>query len=324
MSDPDRSTYLGSSDAAAVLGLSRWRTRLDVYRSKVHPASVADPDADRLKLFRRGKLLEPVIREMAVEDFGLEVSGLSRRHTDTQHDWMRAEIDFEIREDGEFFNCECKSVSPFSVQEWGDADTADIPIEYYSQVMYGLMVTGRRRCYVFALFGSDNLVRYIVDRDDEAIDGMREAVTKFWTEHVVFRVPPEPTTAEDVAYLFRKVRGRRITATEEMAEAINKYRLLGHKIKSFEDEREVAFVDATRRILEACKAASGDPAPDEDAEVFDTANGRLLATYKKQRGAYLDQQRLKSEHPDLHAELMVEHFYRVLRPRDPIKPSRRK
>lgn len=325
----DRSTYLGSSDAAGILGLSKYKSALDVWRAKVGELDAEAVDPDREKLFRRGILLEPVIRTMAVEDYDLVLMGSGRRWTDRQYAFMRAEIDFEAYEviggiAGDLINCECKSVSPFTAHEWGEQDTDEIPIEYHAQVMYALMVTGRPRAYVFALFGADKLVRYIIDRDEETIEGMRAACVAFWHDHVLARVPPEPQNLDDVEFLFRKVRGRKVMATPEAAAHVEKYRQLGQQITALEAERDLAKLDAVEFLLDACREATGDPEADEDAELVDPDTGRTLATYKLQRGAYLDQKRLKAERPDLHSQLMREHFFRVLRPRDPSAKPKRK
>jgi putative phage-type endonuclease len=57
-----RRTGIGGSDIAAILGLSPWRTPLDVYRDKVDGAEQPETEA-----MRWGRLLEDVIaREYAV------------------------------------------------------------------------------------------------------------------------------------------------------------------------------------------------------------------------------------------------------------------
>jgi putative phage-type endonuclease len=317
-----RSQYIGSSDVAAILGFSKWKTALDVWKGKTDPMSVPDLAADesKRKILKRGKLLEPVIRELAADEWHWKVIEENERHQDDEHGWMKAEVDFAIREDMEVVNCECKSVSPFAVAEWGDEGTDEIPIEYYAQVMYALMVTGRSKCYVLALFGSDDLVRYVVHRDEETIANMREAVESFWFGNVLGGIAPEPTTLDDIAFLFKMVRGRRIEATPEIVELVEKYRVLGLSAKAAEDEREVVKTEIAAYALQKCREAAGDPQADEDCELF-TPDGRLCATYKSQRGAYLDQGRLRTEQPALHASLMAEHEFRVLRPRDLNKPA---
>ena len=316
-----RAQYLGSSDVAAVLGFSKWKTALDVWKGKTDPMSVPDLAADesKRKILKRGKLLEPVIRELAADEWHWKVIEENERHQDDEYPWMKAEVDFAVREGLDVVNCEAKSVSPFAADKWGEEGTNEIPIEYYAQCMYALMVTGRRKCYVLALFGSDQLVRYVVERDEETIADMRAAVVAFWHNNVLAGVPPEPTTLDDIAFLFERVRGRRIEATEEIVALVEKYRVLGLSVKAAEEEREIVKTDIAKYALEQCQKATGDPQADEDCELF-TPDGRLCATYKAQRGAYLDQRRLAAEHAKLHAELMVEHEFRVLRPRDLSKP----
>lgn len=65
--DIERHLYIGSGDAASIMRVSKWRTRLDTYLAKVEPqkSNLADPDRERI--FRRGHKLEPYILEMLVD-----------------------------------------------------------------------------------------------------------------------------------------------------------------------------------------------------------------------------------------------------------------
>ena len=59
----DRSTYLGGSDVAAILGISPWRTPLDVYLDKIQPRK-EETDPSRLKVLNRGKRMEPYVIDL--------------------------------------------------------------------------------------------------------------------------------------------------------------------------------------------------------------------------------------------------------------------
>lgn len=310
----DRSTYFGSSDAAAVLGISKWGNPLTVYRRKVDPASLEEDDEEKRKILRRGTLLEPVIRAMAVEDYGLEVVGVNRRHSDPEFLWMRAEIDFETRDpDGTVVNNDCKSVSPFVADQWGESDTDEIPIEYHAQFQFGMMVTGSARCDVWALFGADKLVRYVVYRDDEVIAGMRRKVVAFWHDHVLARVPPAPVTVDDVEYLMRRLQGRKVYADPAVLELVQQYRAAKYLAKSTEDEIETLkfqIVDYIHR--ETVRGAGGRP-DGEDAVLVHPEDGKALLSWKKQSTDRIDVKRIKAEAPEVAAEYIRTTTGRVLR-----------
>ena len=308
----ERATYLGSSDIAAVLGVSKWSSAVAVYYRKVDPlwSEDAEEDERRAKVLKRGKRFEPIVREMAEEEFCIKAVKVGERYRDPEHDWMRAEIDFEIVEDGVPVNCEVKTVHPFAAGEWGEMDTDEIPVYYAAQVMYGLMVTGRAKSYVFALFGSDNLVRYVIERDEEIIAAMREKAIKFWFDHVQARVHPEPQTYEDAVLLMDKIkRGVRCLANDAVLEALEELKTIrGHAndIKAREDTIK-ALVGAY-----AVEQAKTHGFEYDLNVVFVDDRGAEVATWKRQRGAYLDQKRLGKEKPEIKTEFTREHHYRVL------------
>ena len=78
--EPDRRTFLGGTDAPAVLGVSPWMTAVDLWRLKTGRVK-PEPDPERDRRLERGKRLEPFICEMVVDklrDQGHEVKVLAR------------------------------------------------------------------------------------------------------------------------------------------------------------------------------------------------------------------------------------------------------
>lgn len=213
----DRRRFIGSSDMAAILGLSPWGTALDVYFQKRGESPPADADPEKAKLFRRGKRLEPVIVNMLEEERGLQIVARNERYIDPEHSFLACEVDAEALVDGERVNVECKSAHHFTAWKYGQEGSDEVPVEYAAQAMFSLMLTGRRRCIFGVLFGADNLVTYDLVRDEETIAAMRTQAVRFWNDHVLTGVPPEPRTFEDVCKLFRKAPSSEVEASEEIA-----------------------------------------------------------------------------------------------------------
>jgi len=180
---PDRRKFIGGSDVAAILGISPWRSALDLWIDKTTPPVENGHNAAAK---RRGTRLEPYILDMIREDFGLKIASANQRYIDHEFDFLAAEIDAET-EDGE--NIEIKTVHPFKAKEWGEHDTDQLPIHYVAQAQHGLGVRGRKVCRVFALIG-DELKPYVVERDDETIAAMRARCAEFWTRYVLPKVKP--------------------------------------------------------------------------------------------------------------------------------------
>lgn len=312
----DRRRFLGGSDIAAVMGLGAYgRTALSVYFSKIGEAP-DELDPDKRKFLERRKRWEGPIVEMLREDFDAEIVAINQRYIDPAHDFLAAEIDFEWRDpaDGSIQNGEIKTVSPFAfgeAQGWGEAGTDEVPIHYAAQVMHGLGVTGRRTCIVAAMVGIDNMVFYRVERDEETVQNMRARAVEFWTRNVLAKIPPEPQDMADMMRLYSRVNGKPVIVTGEVRELVEQLRQVRASIKSFElAEEEIAF-----KICDAVRAQWGVQ-PDEDPQ--DNAalicDGVTIATWKKQRGATLDQKRLRAEKPEIVSAYTKEYFFRVLRP----------
>lgn len=233
----DRSTYLGSSDIAAILGLSNWRTPLEVWLQKLgQRREEVDPEKERL--FARGRRQEPIIIDTIAEEWGLEIVARSERYRDPEYEWMAAEIDAEAIENGERVNIEAKSVLPFLASNWGEAGTDECPIYYACQAMYALMVTGRQRCIVAAQFGAYNIVRYEIVRDEEVIAGMRARAVAFWNDHVLAKVPPPPITIEDVSRLLKRDVEVVIDLPDSMQAVLTQYKRAKAEAKAAEEAAE--------------------------------------------------------------------------------------
>jgi len=221
----DRKTFIGGSDAAAVMGLSRWETPLNVYykkRGEVDP-NPPPPDPMREKRMMRGKLMEPVVIKMLQREYPLKVIRTSTEdapiyYNDPRASFLAAQIDFEwevtpaiieaipvfaILPIGSIQNGEVKTTA-YSYGEWGEEQTDEIPIEYAIQGMHGLGITGRQATFVALLQGSDNLMAYQVMRNEKVVSGIHERLTGFWNNNVIQGVPPAPIVLADVYKLLSR------------------------------------------------------------------------------------------------------------------------
>jgi putative phage-type endonuclease len=185
---PDRTKFIGGSDVAAILGVSPYRSALDLWLDKITPPVENGQNAAAK---RRGSRLEPYVRDMITEEFNIEIVHANERYIDEHLPFLAAEIDFEYfdHETGEIENGEIKTVHPFKAKEWGEQGTDLLPIHYVAQAQHGMGVKHRRRCRVFALIG-DELKPYLVERDEETIEAMRARCAEFWNTYVLPKVQP--------------------------------------------------------------------------------------------------------------------------------------
>lgn len=301
----DRRTWLGGSDAATVLGIDPYRSPVDLWLEKTGRAVQGASDPKREAIFKRGRLLEPIIREMAVEklrDRGHHVKLLqkNRRYRDAKHRFLAAEIDFELEVDGEEINGDAKSVSHFVRDQWGEPESEEIPIHYAAQFMHGLMVHpgNRQRTLVAALRSLDDVDLYWTRRDEVTIAAMRERELRFWTDHVKAKVPPAPTSVDDIRGLFPKSRPAAIEATPEIAAKVAELREIAKQTKDLA-ERETVLKFQIAQFM-------GDHA-------LLTHGVRDLISFEEQTRSSFDLHSFRRKHADWEAMFTKRSTTRVLR-----------
>jgi predicted phage-related endonuclease len=322
----DRKTYIGGSDAAAVLGLSDWSTPLDVYyRKRGEDKTDTKPDPMREKRLRRGKLMEPVVVQMLQDEAPITITRRStddapNRLVDQDCDFLAAEIDFEwtvtpgmraylakewdidVPEDliGSTQNGEVKTVHPFAASIFGQSGTDEIPLDYAAQAMHGLMITGRALTLFPVLVGSDSLLLYMVKRDEDTIKGMRDRLVRFWLDNVLAGVPPEPLILRDVYRLMKRDAPRKIEATPQVAALLQAYRVTKQRIQTFESAAEALQFEIGCYMLGA--EAMDEASPKDAGKYLLTVGGAPALTVSLEKQSRIDLDVVKEKHPDVAKE----------------------
>ncbi len=310
----DRMKYIGGSDIAAVLGISPWRTPLQLWEDKRRPR-IEGPERPRDPK-ARGVRWEAVVAEMLVERLqadghSVDVVSANRRYKDSDLPFLAAEIDLEVRLDGaeEITNVELKTVHPFKLRTdgWGESGSDSMPTHYTAQVMHGLGVTRRRSGILAALFGADELRAYPVAADAETIAALRSRAQSFWVDHVLAGVPPPPINAADVEHLYpRELEGGApLLADERLTELALRLRAIHAESRAREAEAEVIEFELKRAM--------------RDAVALVLPDGKTACEWKQRSGKFIDELRLKADHPKLHREYQKTWESRVftLKPFDP-------
>jgi putative phage-type endonuclease len=252
---PDRTTYVGGSDVAAVLGVSPWTSPLQLYLTKIGEYA-EEITEEKLRLFGRGKRWEPIVIEMLIDELRarghhVDILAKSQRYQDPELPFLAAEIDLELLVDGEPTNCEAKTVNPFALKQWGPDESDEVPVYYAAQVMHGLMIKPTRRAIVAAVSGFDDRpLLYWIDRDDETIAGIRAREIEFW-QRVQDRDPPDPETAADVRWLYATDDGATIEADDELLALCNGLKAAKAAIKAETAHAAVIETQIKARIKHA-------------------------------------------------------------------------
>lgn len=222
----ERTKGIGGSDAAAVLGLSRFKTQRQLYHEKRGEYPLGLDESPESEVIWWGRALEPIVRQKYAEKTGRTVRvppGTLHHHS---HDFMLAHIDGFSTEPGtkpiEPANCRgYEGKTAMLSTGWGEEGTDEIPRDYLIQVHHYLAVTGFPVFDVCCLIGR-RFKAYEVPRDEEMVGMLIEAERAFW-ERVRNGDPPpldfEHKTALDVTKkLHPGTNGMRVVAS---ADAIN-------------------------------------------------------------------------------------------------------
>lgn len=180
-----RLTGIGASEAAGVLGESRWSSPLKVYAEKI--GAITHDPSEQLEAQYWGTRLERLV----AEEFSIRTSIPHEWHgkllRSRKHRWALATLDAVALGDP----LECKTANAFKMSEWGDG----APREYVIQAHQQMLVTETDRDRVACLIGGQRFVWCVVDRDEVLMRKLIARGDEFW-DRVQNLNPPPPDGSE--------------------------------------------------------------------------------------------------------------------------------
>ena len=192
-----RTKFIGGSDAAGVLGLSRWQTPLSVWASKT--GQLPDEDKSDILAIEVGNELEDLVCRLFTKKTGKALRRVNEAIFHPKYPFIGAHLDRRVVGEDAIF--EAKTASGWKAKEW---EGEDIPREYILQVMHYLAVTGQKRAYIACLIGGNQkFVWKEVDRDEDMIRDMISREVAFWREFVEPKIMPTTVTASDGDTLYK-------------------------------------------------------------------------------------------------------------------------
>jgi len=258
-----RKTGIGGSDAAALLGVSKWKTPLDVYLSKI-----TDDVQEETPAMHWGHCLEPIVRDEYITQTGASVlvePTTIYRHP--EYPWMIGSLDgMATLPNQERRILEVKTSR--SDDGWGNPGTDEIPVAYIAQVQHYMAITGAPCADVAVLIGGSDFRLYHVPADADIQHLLIETEQHFWHEHVVPHNPPPPTTAKDLTVLFPR-------SFDVEKEATDEIHLVVKRLVALKAQRDALDKDIEEAEY-AVKTYMGDAAGL-------TYQGKTLATWKSSK-----------------------------------------
>ncbi len=193
----NRRNYIGGSDMGAILGLSPYKTRLQLYLEKIGEAQ--DDVLNEGAVFW-GNTLEPVIANHFARLNKCSISNSNRVAYHDKFEYMRGELDYHIVEGfGEPGVLEIKTASAWLTSEWSEGDSENVPAHYLAQLQWYMGLFGYSYGVLAVLIGGQDYREYMVEYDVTLFDHMVKAAEEFW-RRVEDRDPPL-ATADDVKLL---------------------------------------------------------------------------------------------------------------------------
>lgn len=184
----ERKGRIGGSDAPVILGLSSFKTPLQLWMEMTGRLA-PQPDS---ALLRRGRKLEPVVISEYEEETGRSVTkGSFEIHP--ERPWQSVHLDGTIaaNEHEGLGALEAKSANVFRIKEW---DT-EAPLLAQVQLQHGLSVTGLQWGSVAGLLGGLEFRWQDFERNNAFIDRLVEHEIAFMS-HVTSDTPPDPVAAD--------------------------------------------------------------------------------------------------------------------------------
>lgn len=291
---------IGASEIGCVVGADgAYDTPLALWARKTGRIEEAD-ETETPEHIELGNLLEPVIASLYTRRTGRELyeSGTLVHSTDP----LRiATPDRLVRDESRTVQIKKARTKG----RWGQEGTDEVPENIIAQCQWELSVTDRDVADVPVLFWGSHLAIYTIQRDNELIDGLAELAAKWWRDHVVANVPPQPDGSErakeTLSKMFPKNRSKLIplgapeigTIAATVFALAQDYVLARDGGKDVEDQKERAGNQLRLLIGDSegfaapwgsitwCAASNGAPAWKAIAEQLG-ATPDLIAKYTRQ------------------------------------------
>jgi putative phage-type endonuclease len=180
-----RRGWIGSSDVAAILGVSKYNNAYGVWLEKTGQLI---PESNS-KASKAGNRFESGVLDEAEETLGLIERNVHLKAAGLPFP-LASNMDGQVVATGK--PVEGKTAGLFGPLdgEWGDEGTDQIPEPYIAQSQAHLLVSNKELCHVPTFLAGRGFVMFEVPRNEEVIKYIVDRCGKFW-EHVQKGTAPE-------------------------------------------------------------------------------------------------------------------------------------
>jgi putative phage-type endonuclease len=256
-----RKNFLGSSDAAAIVGVDPYRNAADVYWSKIN-------DIDELKetpAIKAGKFLERAVLDWFEDETGKTICRDQLRVH--ENGIMSANFDALVVDNQEEA-VEAKTsgiIGYLDREQWGEVGTDQVPEHIIVQCQHQMaIIPSIKIVWIPTILGGVGFCMYKVERDDSLIRNLEIAEVKFWNEFVENKIaPPEELASLETIKRIKRVPNKSVQLNDDLV-------TLWLEAKKLASEAEKEKIEIQKKLF----AELGD------AEAGECSFGRL--TYYEQ------------------------------------------
>lgn len=283
-----RKDRIGTTDVAAILGMSPYANAYDIWLHKTGKLEKPDDmkDAARAGIaFEDGvldwaeeTLLGPLKRKIVVLGESLPIP-------------MGTELDAIIKSSGEPVNAKTAGlIGKLDSEKWGTEGTDQVPDVYYIQAQIEMLLTNQQNHHLPAFLGGKGFAYYRIERSDDILTAVMDKLIDFWDNNVQKDVPPANIMPHLEVVKYRKRIEHKLVTVDEAI--IQEYIAMNQAAKDAEALKETA--------QEKLLAALGD------GEATQFIEGIGQVTYLPRKTRRIDTERLKTVHPDVYAVCLKE------------------
>jgi len=254
----NRAQDITSTDAAALMGLSPYKTVFELWHEK---KSGGRGDIEENEFMKWGKRFETPIALGLAEDHGIE--GISPL-TDYMRDpdlKMGSSFDYAIKQDGLL---EIKNVGVNAYQSgWiTDGDEIQAPPHIELQIQHQFAVSGREYGYIGAVIGGNKGVLLRRDPDIKIITEIKKRISLFW-QSIENDIEPLPDFVKDARFINQLYKqsnaGEAINVSNNprITELTTHYKTQSDIAKDAWDKRDAAKAEILT-LIGAAERAQGD------------------------------------------------------------------
>ena len=286
-----RRNSIGGSDAATVVGLNPYSSWLTLYADKKGIL----PEKEDTERMRLGRDLEEYVAQRFSEASGKKVkrSGWMWQHP--TYEFITVNIDREV--EGEDAFLEAKTTMNY---ERHDYDSGEIPLNYYTQCVHGMAVTGCEKAYLAVLVFGKGFYWFEIKRDEDEINALIDNEVEFWQDYVLRERPPLADGSDSSMDTLSKLHPRcdgNTTQIAGMDNAMRSYMELGEAIKRLQEQQNEVKAQLCQTLGNSSVGIGRD----------------YSFSWKTQSTRRINTKRLKEDHPEIYEEYAEATESRVFR-----------